>query len=114
MLFALDDTDLRIVQVSENTLGLLGMGPHELLGRSIEEVIGADRLELLSDATARGTIEDLNPLAMSIASVRGRLPVDAILHTSTFMMTPRTSGGLATRVVLPVRRTSREFAIHED
>lgn len=83
MLFALDDIDFRIVQASENTLGLLGVGPRELLGRSIEEIIGTDSLELIQDAAARGSIEEVNPLAMSIATLRGRMAIDAIVHLSS-------------------------------
>jgi chemotaxis family two-component system sensor kinase Cph1 len=83
ILFALDETDLRIAQVSENTLGLLGLGASELLGHSIEEVIGPENLELLEDALARGAIEDLNPLAISIRTVSGPQSVDAIMHLSS-------------------------------
>jgi light-regulated signal transduction histidine kinase (bacteriophytochrome) len=83
ILFALDDVDLRISQVSDNTLILLGLSPRELLGRSIEDVIGATNLERLQEAVDRSESEAVQALDMSIATLRGQTAFDGILHRSS-------------------------------
>jgi chemotaxis family two-component system sensor kinase Cph1 len=80
ILFALDDVHLRIMHISENTSDLLGVAPRDLLGRSVEDVVGAGNLALLIAAIERDALEELNPLAMEIDMGAGPLSVDAILH----------------------------------
>lgn len=82
VLFAIDDLDFRIAQVSDNSLRLFGRGPSELLGRSIDDAIGSENLDRLVAAADRNPIEDANPLEMTVETLRGPRSVNAILHRS--------------------------------
>jgi chemotaxis family two-component system sensor kinase Cph1 len=83
MLFALRDRDLHIAQVSQNTVKFFGFSPAQLLGRSIEDVVGTTNFRLIQSAAARASIEDVNPLPMAIEATGGMLRFEAILHRSS-------------------------------
>jgi chemotaxis family two-component system sensor kinase Cph1 len=83
ILIVLDNADLRVVQASNNVEGMLGVGPAQILGGSIEQILGTANFHLLRNATRRTAIEAGNPVAMTVSTPRGELQVDAVLHRSS-------------------------------
>lgn len=77
VLLALEVDSLRVLQVSANTLELLGIEPSALLGRALGELIDGSTLEL-PDAPTNAALETRNPVRVRVA---GR-ELDAILHRS--------------------------------
>jgi chemotaxis family two-component system sensor kinase Cph1 len=83
ILLALDNTDLRVVQASSNVEAVFGKTASALLGRPVDDVLGATSFELIRAAAQRAAIEDTNPLSMSVNTLQGDRPFDAVLHRSS-------------------------------
>src|SRR5450631_535697 len=83
ILIALDNADLRVAQVSNNAEGMLGFGPAQILGSSIEQILGTRNFDLIRNAAQRTAIEDGNPVAMTVSAPRGEIQVDAVLNRSS-------------------------------
>jgi chemotaxis family two-component system sensor kinase Cph1 len=97
-LLVLERTDLRIRQVSDNCVSLLGRGPEELLERPLSSAVGADHEETVREFLALGQ-SDRNPVYLFTLPERaGVLPIDVTVHTVDDVVvveleaTDRTSG----------------------
>lgn len=82
LLFGIDDLELRIVHVSENVDAFFGIAARELIGLSIETVLGFDNAESIHHAVAGSSIEDGNPWTMTVPTLRGNVVFDVVLHRS--------------------------------
>jgi chemotaxis family two-component system sensor kinase Cph1 len=82
LLFGVDDVELRIVHLSENTNAFFGIAARELIGLSIEAVLGFENTELIHDAVAGQSIEDGNPRMMTVPTLLGDVVFDVVLHRS--------------------------------
>ncbi len=73
--------DCTIVQVSDNTLALLGQQPEELWQQSLDRVLAPDLVAYLKDCVQHEQLSE-NPLHIFTIKVSGReQPFDAIAHT---------------------------------
>jgi light-regulated signal transduction histidine kinase (bacteriophytochrome) len=82
ILIVLDSADLRIVQVSDNSASLFGIGPSDLLGRVVDEPIGSANAESIRAAAALSDIREVNPIPMSVQTLKGPTQADAFVHRS--------------------------------
>ncbi len=74
-------SDLTILQVSENAAAHLGLGPEELLGKSIATVVAAEGERRLRECLEREPIER-NPLyVFTLPGRAGAAALDLLLHT---------------------------------
>ena len=80
-LLALRGVALEVVQASESTLPLLGIGPALLLGRSLDDVVGPDAAACVREMQADGAAVSNRPLRVSVGNAEPRL-FDAALHES--------------------------------
>jgi light-regulated signal transduction histidine kinase (bacteriophytochrome) len=60
----LSETDVSIVQVSANSLDILGLEPADLLDRPLADFIGSDRITDIANCLERD-FENINPLSIS-------------------------------------------------
>jgi light-regulated signal transduction histidine kinase (bacteriophytochrome) len=67
VLMVLTEADLKIVQVSANSLDILGLAPADLLDRPLADLIGSDRITDIANCLERN-FELINPLSISIGS----------------------------------------------
>jgi chemotaxis family two-component system sensor kinase Cph1 len=80
-LLVLRPHDLCILQVSENSQGLLGLAPAELLGQALHVAVGPDR-EAKIRRFLEQQIADRNPLYVFSLPARGAAPpLDVMVHT---------------------------------
>jgi light-regulated signal transduction histidine kinase (bacteriophytochrome) len=80
-LFALDESNLTVVQASANVEAFVGL-PHEaVLGRRVEDVLGPALAEQLRALASGGAMLDRNPLYLrAITPPAGGGPLNAIAH----------------------------------
>ncbi len=64
VLMMLTEPDLRIAQVSENTLEILGIAPEDLLDRPLVDIIGSDYIEAILACLDR-SFDHINPLPLT-------------------------------------------------
>lgn len=70
---------LEIVQVSSNTLALLGHQPQDLLGRPLSDLFDSKQITIIGQCFA-GDFENVNPLNLSIKRDSKSLQFEGILH----------------------------------
>ena len=80
-LLALRGVALEVVQASESTLPLLGIGPALLLGRSLDDVLGPDAAACVREMQVDGAAHSHRLLRVSIRNAEPRL-FDGALHES--------------------------------
>ncbi len=90
--------DLRILQVSENSLQHLGEEPEQLLGQPVGRVVGAARQARLREMLASEVLDRGAIYAFTMPPRNGALPLDVCLHTS---------GGVAVLELEPTGRAGR-------
>ncbi len=81
ILFVLQEPDLKIVQVSSNTLGCLGIAPAELLERPLCELLNAAAIHAIRQCLA-GDFEYVNPLSIDLKLANGERAPYGIAHRS--------------------------------
>jgi len=80
LLVALRYSDLTILQISENTMGLLGIEPSELLHQPLSKLMPVDAVEAAKSHMEERQPRILNPLPIEIRLGAKRLQFDGILH----------------------------------
>ena len=80
VLFAVQEQDVRVVQVSENITSVLGLTPDDVLNTSLEHALGSRAFEAIEEALRLERIEEANPLTLSITSGENVATFDAVLH----------------------------------
>ncbi|HEY9708577.1 MAG TPA: GAF domain-containing protein, partial [Oculatellaceae cyanobacterium] len=98
ILFVLQEPQLKIIQVSNNTFNALGIHPQEILENKLKDFLDLRLTQLIKEKLAEG-LETINPLKISIITQKGELFFDGILHRSQ---------GLLILELEPV--TSKEFS----
>ena len=98
ILFVLQEPQLKIIQVSNNTFKALGIHPQEILGNKLNNFLDSRLTQQVKQKLSEG-IETINPLKISISTQKGELFFDGILHRSQ---------GLLVLELEPV--TSKEFS----
>ncbi|MBE7381557.1 MAG: GAF domain-containing protein [Leptolyngbya sp. SIO1E4] len=81
ILFALQEPDFVIVQVSHNIESLIGLSPQAILGTSLESLVGTRVLDNLKHSLL-GDFEALNPIPVELETPAGALTFEGIVHRS--------------------------------
>ncbi|MCC3404918.1 MAG: GAF domain-containing protein [Microcoleus sp. PH2017_10_PVI_O_A] len=79
VLLVLQEPDLKIVQVSNNTLALLGQQPQELLGKPLLNLLAPKQINAIRQCLSE-EFEYVNPLDISVRSKTKLLHFDGIVH----------------------------------
>lgn len=80
VLFALQEPELTILQVSNNTFDYLGVHSHELLGENINKLFNTNNLNYLKKSLLNDDIVEVNPLKITIKLNNKILKFDGIVH----------------------------------
>ena len=79
VLLVLQEPDLKIIQVSNNTLALLGQQPQDLLGKPLSNLLPPQQIDALQQCLSED-FEYVNPLDISIKIQTKLLRFDGIVH----------------------------------
>lgn len=79
ILFVLQEPQLNILQVSENTFEFIGRHPQELLNKSLATILDSQHLEMLQNCLLND-FESINPLKLSIKNKEQIHSFDGIAH----------------------------------
>lgn len=82
VLFALEESELTILQVSHNTFDLLGIHPEQLLNHGLDCLLETEQINLLKDCLAHEDLPIINPIEFSIKVSENIVTFDAIIHRS--------------------------------
>lgn len=81
LLLVLEEPQLKIVQVSNNTFDFLGLHPYELLGKQLAELLDLEQISFIQKCLAED-FESVNPLKVSINTQDKTIVFDGIIHCS--------------------------------
>ncbi len=81
MLFVLKEPQLEIVQVSNNTIGIIGSHPQDLLNKRLKDLLGSEQVDSIQKCLGED-FECINPLKISIKNQDQILIFDGIIHRS--------------------------------
>lgn len=82
VLFVLEEPELKVLQLSNNTFKVLGVPPEELRDRNLGELIDADQIAILKNCLIQPDLTVINPIEINITN-RGKSKVfDGIVHRS--------------------------------
>lgn len=80
MLLALQEPELTLLQVSNNTFDFFGLHPNQLLGKPIDELLKQDQLDYLKKTLKHEDIKEVNPLKFIVLLNNNTLNFDCIAH----------------------------------
>lgn len=102
LLMVLAEADLTIVQVSANSLDILGVEPLDLLDRPLADFIGSDRVIDIANCL-ECDFENINPLTISfVRAGSAALDFNGIFHRAI-------SGEIVLELELLLDKTNRDF-----
>jgi len=78
-LFVLQEPDLKIIQVSENTAEFIGQQPEKLLNSCLEDLLNSQQLEAIKNCL-KEDFANVNPLKISLKNQRKSIIFDGIIH----------------------------------
>ncbi|CUR34452.1 putative Histidine kinase [Planktothrix tepida PCC 9214] len=81
ILFVLQEPQLKILQVSNNTFNLLGIHPQKLLRKKLDKILESRFIEQIHQKRDEG-LGTINPLKLSIKTQKKQRFFDGILHRS--------------------------------
>jgi len=81
ILLVLQEPQLKILQVSNNTLEFIGLHPQELLNRNLKDLLGAKQVGAI-EKLLLADFENINPLKISIKNQDNLRNFDGIIHRS--------------------------------
>ena len=79
ILFVLQEPNLEIIQLSNNTFNFINLHPQELLNKPLKELLSSEQILALKKCLA-ADFEEVNPLNISIESAQETLIFDGIIH----------------------------------
>ncbi|WP_414562046.1 MULTISPECIES: ATP-binding protein [unclassified Anabaena] len=82
VLLALQEADLTILQISNNTWELFGLNPEDLLNKNLSCLLEADQINLLKDSLSQDDLPIVNPIEFTINHNHKLVHCDGILHRS--------------------------------
>jgi light-regulated signal transduction histidine kinase (bacteriophytochrome) len=86
ILFVLKEPNLQILQVSNNTIDLLGIPPEELLNKELQDLIGIKQINNINQCLSEN-FESVNPIKLSIPNKDKIYLFDGVIHRSdTFVV----------------------------
>ncbi|WP_414753771.1 ATP-binding protein [Anabaena sp. CCY 9910] len=86
VLLALQEVDLTILQVSNNTFNLLGRHPEQLLNQHLSCLLEAEQINLLQDCLTQEDLQIINPLEFIIKFHNQSINFDVIVHRSNGLL----------------------------
>ncbi len=81
MLFVLKEPQLEIVQLSNNTIGIIGSHPQDLLNKRLKDLLGSEQVDSIQKCLGED-FECINTLKISIKNQDQILIFDGIIHRS--------------------------------
>jgi two-component system, chemotaxis family, sensor kinase Cph1 len=78
-LFVLQEPQLTILQVSQNTFEFLGHHPQDLINQPLSTLLDSEQLNALQHCLLKD-FENINPLKLSIQKKKHRLLFDGVIH----------------------------------
>ncbi len=81
VLLVLQEPQLAIVQVSQNTLEFLGLPPEDFLGRHLADLMTPDQLQAIHGCLA-ADFDRVNPMKLTLGNLEPPRRFDGILHRS--------------------------------
>ena len=85
ILFVLQEPQLKILQVSNNTFKFIGLHPQELLNTNLIDLLGANQVSNIEKCLL-ADFENINPLKISIKDKDKLLSFNGILHRSDIFL----------------------------
>ena len=82
VLLALKESDLTILQISNNTFNFLGLHPEQLLNQNLSILLELDQINLLKDCLSSENLPIVNPVDFSIKINDKIGNFDGIIHRS--------------------------------
>jgi PAS domain S-box-containing protein len=79
VLLVLQEANLEIIQVSNNTFELLGYHPQEILGKQLSELISPEQIQAVRQCLS-ADFENVNPLDITIHHQSKSVGFDGIIH----------------------------------
>ncbi len=79
IVFILQEPDLKILQVSNNTFEWIGLHPQQLLNKKLKDLLSAKQINSIKQCLSED-FENINPLKISIKNQDKTLIFDGILH----------------------------------
>jgi len=79
ILFVLEEPQLKILQLSSNTLDVIGFYPDELLNKNLKHLLDATQIDAIEKCLL-ADFENINPLKISIKNNNKFLNFDGIIH----------------------------------
>ncbi|MGJ5673374.1 MAG: ATP-binding protein [Nostochopsis sp.] len=80
VILALQESDLTILQVSDNTIHFFGLHPDELLNQPLSILLGTEQIRLFVDCLNNEDIQIVNPIEITINISQVNKIFDAIVH----------------------------------
>lgn len=81
ILMVLEEPKLNIIQISQNTIEILGIPPQDILGKNLKILFNTSQIQLIKKSLAEIS-EKLNPLDLYIDTKTGRKHFDGIINKS--------------------------------
>ena len=81
ILVVLEEPKLNIIQISQNTVEILGISPEDILGKNLKILFNNRQIKLIKKFLAEIS-ENLNPLDLYIHTKTGKKFFDGIIHKS--------------------------------
>ena len=81
ILFVLEEPLLKIIQVSKNTVAVLGIHPEEILGKLFAELIGVEQIASLKTALTENN-ETLTPIILEFKTLRNKKVFNGTIYRS--------------------------------
>lgn len=81
ILMVLEESKLNIIQISQNTIDLLGIPPQDILGQTLKVLFNNRQIQLIKKSLAEIS-EKFNPLDLYIHTKTGKQNFDGIIHKS--------------------------------
>lgn len=85
IILVLQEPQLTILQVSNNTFNNLGITPQEILGKPLKNLLESELIEPIQQKMAEG-LGTINPLNLFINTPKGKLFFDGIIHRCDGML----------------------------
>ncbi len=79
LLFVLQEPQLKILQVSNNTSQTLGIQPQKILGKEIKDFLLPEQYQLIQESLSQD-LEKVNPIALAIKAQERELFFEGIIH----------------------------------
>ncbi|WP_084386889.1 sensor histidine kinase [Anabaena sp. CA = ATCC 33047] len=86
VLFALEKSELTILQVSNNSWEIFGIHPEDLLNKSLDLLLDAEQINLFKECLDQEDLPIINPIEFSIKIGETIVNFDAIIHRSNGLL----------------------------